>query len=70
MSILEVKHVTKYFGKRLVLNDVNFSVDAGECLGIVGLSGGGKSTLAKIIARLIDWIFHTRRATPFIKICR
>ena len=54
MSVLEVKHVTKYFGKRLVLNDITFSVDAGECLGIVGLSGGGKSTLAKIIARLID----------------
>ena len=51
--ILEVKHVKKYFGERLILNDINFTVDAGECLGIVGLSGGGKSTLAKIIARLI-----------------
>lgn len=53
MNILEVKHVKKYFGKRLVLKDINFTVNAGECLGIVGLSGGGKSTLAKIIARLI-----------------
>lgn len=52
--ILEVQHVKKYFGKRLVLDDINFSVDSGEILGIVGLSGGGKSTLAKIIARLID----------------
>lgn len=51
--ILEVQHVKKFFGKRLVLDDINFSVGAGECLGIVGLSGGGKSTLAKIIARLI-----------------
>ena len=53
MSILEVKHVKKSFGNKLVLDDINFSVNAGECLGIVGLSGGGKSTLAKIIARLI-----------------
>ncbi|MBR4152781.1 MAG: ABC transporter ATP-binding protein [Selenomonadaceae bacterium] len=53
MNILEVKHVKKYFGNRLVLKDINFTVEAGECLGIVGLSGGGKSTLAKIIARLI-----------------
>jgi len=53
MSILEVKHVKKYFGTKLVLNDINFSINAGEILGIVGLSGGGKSTLAKIIARLI-----------------
>lgn len=51
--ILEVKGVKKYFGARLILNDISFTVDAGECLGIVGLSGGGKSTLIKIIARLI-----------------
>lgn len=51
--ILEVKGVKKYFGERLILNDISFTVDAGECLGIVGLSGGGKSTLVKIITRLI-----------------
>lgn len=51
--ILEVQHVKKYFGTRLILDDISFTVDAGECLGIVGLSGCGKSTLAKIIARLI-----------------
>lgn len=51
--ILDVQHVKKSFGKRLVLDDVSFAVEAGECLGIVGLSGGGKSTLARIIARLI-----------------
>ena len=53
MSVLEVKHIKKHFGTKLVLNDINFAVDAGECLGIVGLSGGGKSTLVKIITRLI-----------------
>ena len=51
--ILEIKRIKKYFGKRLILDDVSFTVGAGECLGIVGLSGGGKSTLARIIARLI-----------------
>ena len=51
--ILEVQHVKKVFGNKLVLDDVSFTLDAGECLGLVGLSGGGKSTLAKIIARLI-----------------
>lgn len=53
MRVLKVKHVKKNFGNKLVLDDINFSINAGECLGIVGLSGGGKSTLAKIIARLI-----------------
>ncbi len=53
--ILEVRHVKKSFNGRAVLDDINFSVDAGECVGIVGRSGCGKSTLAKIIARLIDY---------------
>ena len=51
--ILKVKNVKKSFGSKKILDDINFSVDSGEILGIVGLSGGGKSTLAKIIARLI-----------------
>lgn len=52
--ILEVRNVRKFFGAKLVLDDVSLTVDAGEILGIVGLSGGGKSTLAKIISRLVD----------------
>ena len=51
--ILEVRDVKKFFGEKKILDEINFSVDAGEILGIVGLSGGGKSTLARIIARLI-----------------
>jgi ABC-type multidrug transport system fused ATPase/permease subunit len=35
-----------------VLRDVTFSVDRGECIGIVGPSGGGKSTLVHILLRL------------------
>ena len=54
MSVLQVHNVKKFFGSKLVLDDINFTVNDGECLGIVGLSGCGKSTLAKIIARLID----------------
>ena len=54
MSVLQVQHVKKFFGTKKILDNINFSVNAGECLGIVGLSGGGKSTLARIIARLID----------------
>lgn len=36
--------------QRLILSNVNFSLQAGECLGVVGPSGAGKSTLMKVIA--------------------
>jgi len=55
MTILDVQHVKKRFGSRILLSDVNFSVESGEILAIIGFSGCGKSTLAKIIARLTDF---------------
>ena len=54
MNILNVKHLSKSFGNKKILDDVSFSLDAGKCLGIVGRSGCGKSTTIKIIARLIE----------------
>lgn len=56
--ILEVNHLKKFFksGNEIknVLDDVNFTLNVGECLGIVGRSGCGKSTTARIIARLLN----------------
>lgn len=53
MKVLEVKHLKKSFGENLIFNDINFEISAGECLGVVGRSGCGKSTMARIIARFI-----------------
>ncbi len=53
MAILEVRNLKKSFGERLIFDNVNFEINAGKCLGIVGRSGCGKSTLARIIARFI-----------------
>ncbi len=52
--MLKIRGLKKYFGGRLVLDDINFDLEAGERLGIVGRSGCGKSTLVKLITRLLD----------------
>ena len=52
--LLEVKNLNKIFPvkkeKLYAVNQVSFSLEKGECLGIVGESGCGKSTLARMIA--------------------
>ncbi len=47
--ILEVKHLGKAFGSHQVLNDIDFSVNKGDVISIIGASGSGKSTLLRCI---------------------
>ena len=49
MSILEVSHLTKSFGKTRVLCDIGFSLEKGEVLSVIGSSGGGKTTLLRCL---------------------
>ena len=55
-TILEVKNLKKYFktkkGMLHALDDVSFSINQGETLGLVGESGCGKSTTGRAILRL------------------
>lgn len=49
MSILEVEHIKKGFGKTEVLKDISFSLEKGEVLSIIGSSGSGKTTLLRCL---------------------
>ena len=53
--MLKIEHLRKVYPNGVVaLNDVNFSVEDGEFLAVIGLSGSGKSTLLRCINRLIE----------------
>ena len=47
MSILEVKNINKTFGKTEVLKGIDFTIQKGEVLVILGSSGSGKTTLLR-----------------------
>ncbi len=44
MAILEVRGLVKYYGRRKVVDGVNFDVDSGEVVGLLGPNGAGKTT--------------------------
>ena len=52
--VLLVEHLTKRFGDRLAVDDVSFSVTAGEVFGFLGPNGAGKTTTVRMLATLIS----------------
>jgi ABC-2 type transport system ATP-binding protein len=53
MSIIEVEHLTKYYGKSRGIVDVSFEVEEGEIFGFIGPNGAGKSTTIRLLLSLI-----------------
>lgn len=48
-SIIEIQNISKSFGSNVVMHDVSLSVREGEVVSIIGSSGGGKSTLLRMM---------------------
>ena len=48
-SILEIRHLSKAFGSHQVLRDIDFTVQKGDVISVIGASGSGKSTLLRCI---------------------
>lgn len=53
-NILEIKNLTKYYGKVLAVDDLSLSLKEGEIFGFIGPNGAGKSTTIKSIMNLIN----------------
>ena len=48
-TILKINHLSKAFGSNVVLKDIDFTVNKGDVISIIGASGSGKSTLLRCI---------------------
>jgi len=53
LNIIEVNHLTKYYGKARGIDDVSFQVNEGEIFGFIGPNGAGKSTTIRLLLSLI-----------------
>ena len=51
-KIIEVINLKKQFGNNLILDDINFTINKGEAVSLIGPSGSGKSTILRCIADL------------------
>jgi phosphonate transport system ATP-binding protein len=54
LGVLEIRGLSKSFGKHIAVDGVTLDIDAGSFVGVIGRSGAGKSTLLRMINRLID----------------
>lgn len=63
VKVLEVLNLSKVFGKKKILNDINIDIYEGEIVGLIGPNGAGKTTLIKTILNLY------KADTGSVKIC-
>lgn len=68
-EVLRVEHLNKFYGKYQTLFDINFSLNKGEVLTLLGPSGSGKSTLLRTVNGLEEYeggaiYFHGKKINP------
>lgn len=61
MAMLQIERLSAFYGKAQALNEVSFSVDEGEIVGVIGANGAGKSTL-------LDSVMGMTRTTGSVKL--
>ena len=72
MNLLTMEHITKAYTDRVLLNDVAFSINENEKIGVIGINGMGKSTLLKVTAGIEMCIrdsLYTERHRCMERVC-
>lgn len=52
-DLMRCEHLTKYYGSKIALSDVNLRLESGKIIGLLGPNGSGKTTLIKLINGLL-----------------
>lgn len=55
MNLISVENLSKSYSEKALLNNISFSINEGDKIGIIGINGTGKSTLLKIIAEIENY---------------
>lgn len=50
MNIINIEHISKIYGEKVIFEDASFGIQEGDKIGIVGINGTGKSTLLKMVS--------------------
>ena len=63
--MIEVQHLTKWYGRHAAVDDVSFTVGRGEIVGLLGPNGAGKSTIMRVLACFLPASAGTARVAGF-----
>ena len=69
MNLLTMEHITKSYTDRILLDDVGFSINENEKIGVIGINGMGKSTLLKVVAGIEECDSGKISMGNHVKIC-
>ncbi len=69
MNLLTMEHITKSYTDRVLLDDVAFSINENEKIGVIGVNGMGKSTLLKVVAGIEECDAGQISMGKHVKIC-
>ena len=54
MNILNLEHISKIYGDKVIFDDISYGIHQGDKIGIIGINGTGKTTFLRILAGLED----------------